>query len=128
MLDILNKITDGNGELKDIDELEKIGNLVASRSLCGLGKSAPNPVLSTIMHFRDEYIAHINGKCPAHKCKSLIKYIITDECIGCTKCMQICPADAIKSIPYEKHEIDDEKCTKCGSCITNCSMKAIICK
>jgi ferredoxin len=99
--------------------------MVKQGSLCGLGKTAPNPVLSTLKHFRDEYEAHLDGRCPAGKCKALIKYLITDDCIGCTKCAQHCPAEAIEMRPYQRHEIDDEKCTRCGTCKEVCPNDAV---
>ena len=103
MLDILTKITTGKGTEKDLDELQYLAHWTKKGSLCGLGKSAPNPILSTLKYFREEYIAHINGKCPSGKCQSLIKYQINDLCIGCTKCAQKCPTEAILFKPHEKH-------------------------
>jgi len=126
MLDILERLCSGNGRQNDIEDLEYLSRLVKERSICGLGKTAPNPVLSTIVHFRNEYEAHINGKCPAGKCRELINYSINDNCIGCTKCAQNCPVDAIISVPYEKHIIDIDKCTKCGTCKSVCPNGAVI--
>ena len=94
--------------------------------MCGLGKTAPNPVLSTLKYFRNEYEAHISGKCPTGKCKELIVYEITDKCIGCTKCAQRCPSDAIISKPYIQHEIDKDKCIKCNICKQICPVNAVI--
>lgn len=128
MLDILNKITSGKGTLEDIDNLEKLALSTKKGSICGLGKSAPNPVLTTLKYFRDEYEAHINGKCPTGKCKDMITYDITDECIGCTKCAQRCPSDAIQAKPYELHHIDTEKCIKCDICKQICPVNAVITK
>jgi len=108
-----------------LDELADLAHLVKSTSLCGLGKTAPNPVLSTLEYFRDEYEAHIAGKCPAGVCKALIRYVITDDCIGCTLCAQQCPADAIAMTPYEKHEIDPDKCIRCGNCKQICPAEAV---
>jgi len=125
MLDILDRLCAGKGEAADLDELEHLAKIVKQGSLCGLGKTAPNPVLSTMRYFREEYEAHVQGRCPAHRCKALIKYSITDDCIGCTLCAQHCPADAIPMKPYEKHEIDDEKCTRCGTCKTVCPSDAV---
>lgn len=126
MLDILNKITSGKGTLDDIDNLEKLALSTKKGSICGLGKSAPNPVLTTLKYFRDEYEAHINGKCLTGKCKDMITYDITDECIGCTKCAQRCPSDAIQAKPYELHHIDTEKCIKCDICKQICPVNAVI--
>ena len=125
MLDILTKITTGKGALKDLDELEYLASWTKKGSLCGLGKSAPNPILSTLKYFRDEYIAHINGKCPSGKCQSLIKYQINDLCIGCTKCAQKCPTDAILFKPHEKHEVITDLCIKCDACRQVCPVEAV---
>jgi NADH-quinone oxidoreductase subunit F len=126
MLEILNKICEGNGTHKDLDLLEKLAEQTTKGSMCQLGKTAPNPVLSTLKYFREEYEAHINGKCPTGKCQEIITYSITDDCIGCTKCAQRCPADAITHIPYEKHVIDTEKCIKCDICKQVCPVNAVI--
>ncbi len=126
MLDILQNLCDGKGRESDLTELEHLANMVKKGSLCGLGKTAPNPVLTTLKYFRSEYEAHIQKICPAHKCSALIKYVVTDECIGCTLCAQHCPVDAIEMRPYKKHEIDDEKCTRCDTCKQICPEKAII--
>ena len=125
MLEILERLCRGEGRLADLDELERLCHTVKAGSLCGLGKTAPNPVLSTLEHFRDEYIAHVDGRCPAGSCKDLIKYYITDDCIGCTRCAQHCPAEAIEPKPYEKHEIDTEKCVRCGACVDICPADAV---
>jgi NADH-quinone oxidoreductase subunit F len=125
MLDILDRLCAGQGEAADLDELEHLAKMVKQGSLCGLGKTAPNPVLTTLRYFREEYEAHVAGRCPAGKCKALIKYVVTDDCIGCTLCAQHCPADAIAMKPYEKHEIDLEKCTRCGTCKAVCPSDAI---
>ena len=126
MLEILEKITAGKGQLKDLEELESLASWTNKGSLCGLGKTAPNPVLSTLRFFREEYEAHINGVCPTGKCKDLIRYQITDDCIGCTRCAQDCPVDAIAFRPHEKHEIDNELCIKCDSCRQVCPEEAVI--
>ncbi|MGB9598129.1 MAG: NADH-ubiquinone oxidoreductase-F iron-sulfur binding region domain-containing protein, partial [Candidatus Poribacteria bacterium] len=126
MLDILQNLCDGQGKKGDLEELEYLANMVKKGSLCGLGKTAPNPVLTTLKYFRSEYEAHIQKICPAHKCSALIRYIVTDECIGCTLCAQHCPVNAIEMKPYKKHEIDDEKCTRCDTCKQICPEKAII--
>ena len=140
MLELLDKICEGNGSLDDIDELENLAHTIKDSALCGLGQTAPNPVLSTLANFRDEYVAHVVEKrCPAGVCKALIKYYITDTCIGCGKCKRNCPAEAIsttdvviKELPngnkLYKHTIDTNKCIKCGACIIACPAKSIITK
>ncbi|NQT02463.1 MAG: NAD(P)H-dependent oxidoreductase subunit E [Planctomycetes bacterium] len=125
MLDILERLCGGQGKKTDIDELETLAQMIQKTSLCGLGKTAPNPVLSTIKYFRDEYEAHIDKRCPAGKCTALITYSVTDDCIGCSLCAQHCPVDAIEMKPYEKHEIDSEKCIRCGTCKNVCPVDAI---
>ncbi len=127
MLEILTRITEGQGELEDLDTLERLGRVVKSVSLCGLGKTAPNPVLSTLRHFRDEYVAHIvDHKCPAGVCKALIDYyIIEDECIGCGLCLRKCPQEAISGEKKEPHVIDPELCIKCGVCFDVCKFDAV---
>lgn len=125
MLDILDRLCSGQGKTGDIEELEALARMVKKASLCGLGKTAPNPVLSTIKHFRDEYQAHIEGRCPTKKCRALITYSVTDDCIGCTLCAQHCPVDAIAMAPYEKHEIDTDVCVRCGTCKNVCPAEAI---
>ena len=128
LLEILNKITDGNGEMEDLDKLEELANYIKSASLCGLGQTAPNPVISTLRYFRDEYIAHIvDKKCPAGVCKKLLSYeILADKCKGCTLCSRVCPAGAITGKVKEAHVIDKTKCVKCGACIEKCKFGAII--
>jgi len=128
MLDILEKITRGEGKMQDLDELEKLAEWTAKGSLCGLGKTAPNPVITTLRFFRDEYEAHINGNCPTGKCKDMIHYEITDDCIGCTLCAQDCPVSAIAFTPHEKHVIDNELCIKCDGCRQVCPENAVITK
>lgn len=125
MLEILNRITSGKGTEKDLDELEYLSDWTKKGSLCGLGKSAPNPVLSTLKYFREEYEAHIEGKCPAGKCQQLIKYQINDLCIGCTKCAQKCPTEAILFKPHEKHEVITDLCIKCDACRQACPVDAV---
>ena len=125
MLDILERLCEGRGKTGDVEELENLARAVKKSSLCGLGKTAPNPVLSTIKYFPDEYRAHIEKRCPAAKCKTLIDYSVTDECIGCTLCARHCPAYAIAMTPYEKHEIDKEKCIRCNTCKNVCPADAI---
>jgi len=125
MLDILERLCTGRGRKGDLEELERLGWAVKRGSLCGLGRTAPNPVLSTLKYFRHEYEAHLEGRCPAGRCKALITYVITDDCIGCTLCAQKCPADAIAFRPYEQHEIDPEKCVRCGTCKEICPTDAV---
>jgi len=125
MLDILNNITSGKAKMEDIEKLEQLALNIKKTALCGLGKTAPNPVLTTIKYFREEYEAHINGVCPTGVCKSLVKYIIDDNCTGCTKCAKVCPVDAIPYTPYQVHGIDVEKCVQCGLCIEECKFDAI---
>ncbi|MBQ0018103.1 MAG: NADH-quinone oxidoreductase subunit NuoF [Clostridiales bacterium] len=127
MLEILEKITDGRGELEDLDRLEDLAKYIQANALCGLGQTAPNPILSTMEHFRDEYVAHIvDKKCPAGVCKALLNYIIDPEkCKGCTKCARNCPAGAITGTVKQPHVIDQTKCIKCGACKENCAFSAI---
>ncbi|MBC8236338.1 NAD(P)H-dependent oxidoreductase subunit E [bacterium] len=127
MLDMLNRLCEGQGKKGDLEELEQLALMVKKGSLCGLGKTAPNPVLSTLKYFRDEYEAHLEKRCPAGKCKALIKYSVTDDCIGCTICAQHCPTKAIAMTPYQKHEIDADKCVRCGTCKEVCPVGAIEC-
>ncbi len=125
MLDILERICAGKGAAGDIERLEELAHDVAGASLCGLGRTAPNPVLSTIRYFRSEYEAHLQGSCPAGKCPSLIAYAVTDACIGCTLCAQTCPTGAIPFTPHERHTIDDAACVRCDMCRGVCPEKAI---
>ena len=127
MLEILEKITKGQATMEDLDKLEELCYHLQSSSLCALGQTAPNPVLSTLRYFRDEYIAHIvDKKCPAGVCKALLQYKIDpDKCKGCTLCARTCPADAITGSVREVHMIDPEKCLKCGACMEKCRFGAI---
>lgn len=127
LLEILTKISEGKGCKNDLDDLKELSEIIRDTSLCGLGKSAPNPVLSTIECFYDEFLAHVvDKKCPSHKCQSLLDYVITDNCKGCTKCAKVCPAGCISGKVKEKHHIDTSKCLKCGTCMANCKFHAIV--
>jgi NADP-reducing hydrogenase subunit HndC len=126
MLEILNRIVNGQGKEGDIEKLEELAQTIKSTALCGLGQTAPNPVLSTLRFFRDEYEAHIKEKrCPAHHCKALLQYVITDKCRGCTACARVCPAQAITGGIKQQHVIDPDKCLKCGACMEKCRFGAI---
>ena len=123
---ILDRICNGFGTLEDIDELEKLAHMIQNTSLCGLGQTAPNPVLSTLKHFRDEYEAHVLHKtCPAGVCRELTNFVIDDHCIGCTKCVKNCPTNAITGWPKQKHIIDLDLCIRCGACKKACPVGAI---
>lgn len=113
--------------MEDLDLLESLAHTIKATSLCGLGQTAPNPVLSTMKYFRDEYEAHIKEqRCPAGVCKDLISYVVDEsKCIGCTACARTCPVSAISGAPKQKHRIDPNICTRCGSCIVKCPVKAI---
>ena len=127
MLEILERITNGKGEEGDIEKLQTLAENIKASALCGLGQTAPNPVLSTIKFFRDEYEAHIKEKrCPAHHCQALLSYIITDKCKGCTACARKCPVGCISGEVKKQHVIDQTKCIKCGTCMATCKFGAII--
>jgi NADH:ubiquinone oxidoreductase subunit F (NADH-binding) len=127
MLEILERITTGRGKEGDLELLEELGHYIRATSLCGLGMTAPNPVLSTLRYFRDEYEQHIrNKKCPAAVCRDLITYSVLDDiCTGCGACKRVCPADAIRGVRKKPHRIDADLCIKCGTCFDACKFKAI---
>ena len=128
LLELLNKITEGRGTEKDLDTLATLGRVIKDTALCGLGQTSPNPVLSTLDNFRDEYLEHVRDKtCRAKQCKSLLTYTINPElCIGCHLCAKNCPADAISGLVRKPHVINPEKCIKCGMCMARCKFKAIL--
>ena len=127
MLDILTRITEGKGQDGDIERLEELANTIKATALCGLGQTAPNPVLATIKFFRDEYEAHIYEKrCPAGHCKALARYTIDPEkCKGCSACSRKCPVNAISGVVKSPFVIDQDKCIKCGTCLDTCKFGAI---
>lgn len=127
LLEMLEKITEGKGTEQDLIDLKELSEIIKDTSLCGLGQTAPNPILSTMHYFMDEYEAHVKEKrCPAGVCQSLMSYEITDKCIGCTKCARVCPVSCISGKVKVKHEIDQSRCIKCGACYSTCPVDAII--
>lgn len=127
LLEMLEKIIQGKGTMEDIDKLRELSQVIKDTALCGLGQTAPNPILSTLDAFYDEYVAHIKDKkCPAGQCSALLQYAITDKCIGCTACSRVCPVDAISGTVKQKHIIDVAKCIKCGACMDKCRFAAIV--
>jgi len=125
MLDILDRICEGKGKKGDLETLERLSRDVSAGSLCGLGKTAPNPVLSMLRYFRDEFEAHLEGRCPAGRCTTMIEYKINQACTGCTLCAQECPVDAIPITPYKVHTIDSDLCTRCDTCFQICPENAV---
>ncbi|MEI6351004.1 MAG: NAD(P)H-dependent oxidoreductase subunit E [Verrucomicrobiota bacterium] len=125
MLDILERLCAGKAQRQHLEELERLAAQVGAGSLCGLGKTAPNPVLTTLRYYRDEYEAHLRGECPAGKCSALVSYLVTEECTGCTLCAQHCPVDAIAMTPYARHTINLDLCTRCDTCRKVCPHQAI---
>jgi len=127
MLEILDKICQGKAEMEDLNRLDSLANMIKDSALCGLGQTAPNPVLSTMEHFRHEYVEHIEDKkCSAGVCQDLLQIKITEKCIGCTACKNVCPVDCISGERKSLHEIDQSECIKCGACIDKCPVNAII--
>jgi ferredoxin len=126
MLQLLTKICDGKGTDKDLEILTQLANTVKSTSLCGLGQTAPNPVLSTLRHFHEEYVEHIRDKkCRAAVCKALISFEITDACTGCGACKRACPVKCISGTPKNRHVIDRAACIRCGMCQSTCKFSAV---
>ena len=126
LLELLEKITSGNGTEEDLDKLQELSHVIKDTSLCGLGQTAPNPVLSTMHNFWDEYVAHVRDKtCPSGKCTALIRYIINEKCIGCTACSRVCPVSCISGQVKVRHEINQNACIKCGACYNTCKFSAI---
>lgn len=127
LLEMLDLVTSGKASVETLDKLKELSEIISDASLCGLGQASPNPVLSTLHYFYDEYLAHVTGDktCPAGRCKDLLKYQITDKCIGCGKCAKSCPVEAISGEKKAKHIINQDACIKCGTCMASCPVSAI---
>ena len=128
MMEIMEKITAGNGTMEDLEMLKVLGKHIVTNSLCQLGMTAPNPVMSTLAYFWDEYVEHVvNKTCPAKACKDLLTYeVVAGKCKGCTLCKKVCPTDAITGALKEPHVIDKVKCIKCDACVEKCKFGAIV--
>ncbi len=127
LLELLEKITQGKAKHEDLDKIAELAQFIKENSLCGLGQTAPNPVLSTVRYFKDEYLEHIDNRhCPAGVCKALFQYVVNkDKCVGCTACARVCPVNAVRGEVKKPHIIDQEICIKCGACMQKCKFGAI---
>lgn len=126
MLEVLDRLCTGTARPTDLDTLEQLASHVAAGSLCGLGTTAPNPVVTSLRYFRDEYEAHLRGECPARRCPELIRYHIDRTCVGCTLCAQACPTGAIQAAPHQRHTVQDDLCVRCDACRTVCPEHAVV--